>query len=540
MTSRNIKRIRANGKEFLKDGLNVTDNPLLVPFSEMSEARNLLVGSTPARKPRPGQSYFNTDGEDANATYPLNPKNNGGSDGDPILGLYEFWRYVAGVPTSTVLVRQGTKIWAIDGRTGAATDITGGLTLPTTGKITFQSFEGRVYWASTNTAEGYNVWTGIGNATASTPPADGTPRYLVSHNGRMFAFGVPGFPYRLYYSEFYDAETFATVALGTTGAAAEAGSLDLDPFGDPKGIVGGVSFQNSFYAFMGRSIFRITGFTINDFAVESFNSHIGCVGHHTIVPVENDVIYASERGILTLSSTDKAVKSEVAFASRPISRLWNKSLNRTIEDQYHATLDNDENLYLLSCASKGSTGNDTILAYNIQSGAWTTWDGHKARTITTFVDTDGIRRPMFGREDGILSISDPTIRNDLGSPYLSKFRTGILFPSGGMDIEHVFQDFTILASTVGSSQITVNAYVDSKLAATEAFDIQSGEDVLGSSFVLGQSALGNGVFVPQTYRIGDKGYGLQLEVIFNTEDESEVYGFVVSTVDADRRIGGAP
>lgn len=600
----------------------MTDNPLIVAPNEMTTANNILVGSTLARKKRPGQSYFSTDGSDANASYPVNPKNNGGSDGSAILGLYEFWRYEVGVPTSTTLVRQGTKIWAISGRTGLATDITGSLTLPTTGKVTFQAFEGNVYWVSTNETEGYNKWDGV-SATAvalvnigaaflaavpgvtgtvditadnlgnignlvtlngdgvktlatlvsdwntanpsntitlnsanggDTPnnlevigliggqnkiPPDGTPRYLVSHNGRMFSFGVPGFPYRLYYTEFYDAENWATNPLGTTGTVGQAGSLDFDPFGDPTGIVGAVSFQNKIYVFMNRSSFRVIGFSINDFAVETINQHIGCVGHHTIIPIENDVIYASERGILKLSSTDKAVESDYAFLSRPISRLWNESLNRSVESQYHAAYDLQENLYLLSCTSAGNTTNDIILALNVQNNVWTTWEGHKARCLTTFIDTDGVRRVMYGREDGVISLTDPTNRLDLGQPFSASFRSGILFPGEEMDIEHIFKTATILASTDGTGKLVINMFVDSKLANSETLEVESGKELLGSSFVLGQSRLGNGVFVPQTYRIGDKGYGLQIEVIFNTEDDVEVYGFMVDAAAADHRIGGA-
>jgi len=164
MTTRNNKRIRFNGKEFLNAGLNVTDNPLIVRPEEMVEAPNILVGSTLARKKRGGQGYFNTDDSDATVNYPLNPKNNGGSDGDPIRGIYEFWRYdgISGAPKTTLMVRQGTTIWGIEARTGVAVDLTGSITsLQTTGTITFQTFEGKVYWASTNSLEGVYCWNGI-------------------------------------------------------------------------------------------------------------------------------------------------------------------------------------------------------------------------------------------------------------------------------------------------------------------------------------------------------------------------------------------
>lgn len=623
MTTRNVRRVRSNGKEFLNAGLNVTDNPLIADFNEMVEARNILIGSTLARKKRGGQEYFNTDATDSTANYPLNPKNNGGADGDAIRGLYEFWRYDSGTgnPKTSLMVRSGTKIWGINARTGAATDLTGGITsLQTTGIITFQTFEGRVYWTSTNPLEGLYCWDGVsasaeevvniaasfdaavsgvtGNVELSADitgtignsillsgdgaktlntlvsdwntanpsntvtldsangtdvpagatsmqlagglqklPPDGTPSYIVSHGGRMWAFGVPGFPYRLYASEFYDATSWAVNVFGSSGTAAEPTSLDLDPFGDPRGITGAVSFQGKLYTFMQRAIFEVSGFTINDFSVQTINRQIGSISHHSIVAVENDVIYASERGVLKLSSTDKAIESDYAFASRPISRLWNESLNRNIQENYSATYDERENLYLLSVASSGQTEGDTILVYNVQNNVWATWDNHRARVLSTYI-VDGVNRTIAGREDGIISVMGSETRKDLGKAYTSKYKTGILFPGGEMDVEHMFKHLTLLASTDGDGSLTLNMFVDSKLVNTETVDITSGKDLLGTTFVLGQSALGSGIFIPTTWPIGAKGYGFQIEVIINTENDVETYGFMVDLVSADQRVAG--
>lgn len=543
MTTRNNRRIKFNGRQFLEAGLNVTDNPLIVPPNEMVDATNILVGATLARKKRGGQVYFNTDDSDETATYPVNPKNNGGSDGPPILGLYEFWRYDSGsgAPKSTLMVRQDDKIWAIDARTGTATDITGALSLPTVGRITFQTFEGNLYWTGTDPSEGYNKWDGVSASAVAigggSQPPDGTPRFVTSHQGRMFGWGVPGFPYRLYYSEFFDAETWATNPLGTTGTAAQAGSLDLDPFGDPEGIVGAVSFQDKLYVFMRRAIFEISGNTINDFRVRTVNRQIGALGHHTIVPIANDIIYASERGVLTLSSTDKAIESEYGFASRPVSKIWNDQLNRTLPNQFSATYDEQENLYLIAAPSKGSSANDIILAYAPSTGIWTNWEGHKARTLSTYI-IDGVNRVIAGREDGIISVTGDPSRLDLGEQYTAKYRTGILFPGEEIDIEHLWKHITALFSTDGTANVTVNVYVDSTLVNSVPVEVESGQDLLGSSFVLGQSKLGKGVFVPRTIPVEGQGYGLQIEVIYNSEADIESYGFMVEAVPADHRIRG--
>lgn len=625
MTSRNTRRIRFNGPDFLKAGLNVTDNPLIVPPFEIVSGENVLIGSTLARKPRGGQQYFNTDGSDATSSYPQNPLNNGSADGDPILGIYEFWRYdsVSGAPKQSLMVRQGTKCWAIDARTGAATDITGALVLPAAGRVTFQTFENKVYWVGTDPAEGYYCWDGIaasavevvniaasflgpvagvtgvveitansggteGNSVLLTGdgvkdlqtlvnewnlsdpivsitlisvngsdipdpgeeiqltggkynlPPDGTPSFIISHGGRMWAWGVEGFPYRGYASEFFDATNWANTAFGATGGAADPTSLDFDPFGDPKGLTGAVSFQDRLYFFLNRACFEVTGNTINTFQVNTVSRQIGCVAHHTIVPIGNDVLYASERGVLRLSSTDKAIESDYAFISRKVSSIYNKMLDRSLEDQWVAEYDEQENLYLLSCASKGQTENNVLLVYNVQDNLWNpAWTNHRARSMTRY-RIDGINKIVSGREDGILGVLNTDDKLDFGRAYAALFRSGILYPGEEMDIEHVYKQASILASTQGSGQLTLNIYIDSKLEATEIVEIESGSDTLGDTFKLGESQLGSGVFVPQTFRVGAKGYGLQVEVIFNTKDDVEVYGFIIDAVPADHRISGAP
>lgn len=545
MTTRSTRRIQLSGPDFLAGGLNLTDNPLIVKPEDMVEAVNLLVGSTPSRRKRAGQEYFNTDDSDATANYPKNPKN-GGSASEPILGLYEFWRYDSGTgaPKSTLMVRQGTKIWAIDARTGTADDITGALVLPAGGTVTFQAFEGRVYWTGTGTAgtpEGYNYWDGSSPAAvaaAATPP-DGTPTYILSHGGRMWAWGVPGFPYRLYYSEFFNAEVWSTNAFGATGTATQAGSLDLDPFGDPVGINGGVSFQDRLYVFMRRASFEITGSRINDFFVKTVSRQIGCIGHHTIVPIGNDVLYASERGILRLSSTDKAIQSEYGFVSRPISTLWNKFLNRNLFDQFSAAYDEEENLYLLTVPGTGLQFNNIILAFNAQTSSWCgTWEGHKARILSTYL-VSGVNRVLAGREDGILALLGSIERMDLGAVYSARFKTGMIFPGGEIDIEHLWKHVTILTSADGNGTLVLNAYVDSKLVLSQNISIDAGSDVLGSTFILGESQLGSGVFVPHTAGLKGQGYGLQLEIIFNSDADIQVYGFMIDTKPAGSPTRGA-
>ncbi len=115
----------------------------------------------------------------------------------------------------------------------------------------------------------------------------------------------------------------------------------------------------------------------------------------------------------------------------------------------------------------------------------------------------------------------------------------MLFPGGEIDIQHVFKQCTVLASGEGTGTLTLNAYVDSELVKTQIINVNAGTDLLGSTFVLGTSELGSGRFIPISVLLKGQGYGLQLELIFNSEVDIQIYGFMVECVPVNSPVRGA-
>lgn len=542
MTTRKTRRQSLFSKGFTGGTLNTTDNPIIVPATDMVEAKNVLLGSRNARRKRGGTVKYNTSGDDATANYPTNPDNGGGGT-DPIFGIYEFHRYDtgSGAPRSDVMVRQGTKVWSINARNVAAVDRTGALVLSGAAtRAQFQSFESAagpsVYFCSNVTSDGLNKWDGAAAAAVAitTPAADWTantsgPSILTVHKGKLWAAGVPEFRYRLYYSVTRDGDDFATAA----PAATAAGSLDFDAIGDPVGITGLVSFQNRLYVFMRTAIYELSGNDPTDFVVRTVSSEVGCIGQNTIQIIGNDVIYASERGVLSLKSTDKAIESEYGFLSRPISRSYNEQLDRNLlDDQAHSAYDEQEQLYLLSVPSLGSTTNDIVLAYNFETDAWADWDGFNARSMAKVL-VNNQSRIVLGQEDGRIVLTGDSTRQDLGSNFTTTFKTGIFYPSGDADIQHVFKSVTILAATDLTADVTMTWNIDGKFSQTKAVNLTSEGDLLGSTFILGSSKLAVSTFVPRTLQIVGKGYGLQIQLNMTGSADVEIYGFIIESEPAD-------
>lgn len=556
MSTRNTNRYRLFGKEFLAGGLNITDNPIIVDFNQMTTAENILIGSTRARRKRFGTTLYNIDTKyQTGSAYPANPANSGGSV--PVRGGIEFTRYDTGTGTTKTdqIVRSGTKLWSVDDRNTVGVDRTGALTLATTGRICFQPFENAsgpaLYFCSTTTADLLNRWDGAA-ASASTPsaataPGDwksggvivSGPSILTVFKGRMFAAGVPGFPYRVYYSKVRDGDDWTDTTTGT-----RAGSFDLDAIGDPQGVTGLCVFQDRLYVFMRRAIYEVTisdpASVADSLFIKPITTEIGCVSHATIKVVGNDVVYASDRGILTLRSTDKAIESEYNFLSRDIQRAWNESINHSLLNQAWATIDEQESQYYISLPSSGATTNDLFFCLNLESGGWSNYTGMKARSMwTTLVSNKP--RVTIGREDGYIVLLGETTRKDLaitgtsnaGTDYNAIFKSGVFYPGNESDIEHIFKSITILAATTSTTALTVQWEIDGKIAGSRQVNFKASGDVLGSTFILGTSSLATGTFVPRTVQITGKGYGIRIQVIMPESSDIEIFGFIIETKAAN-------
>lgn len=534
MTTRQSVRENISGKNFLSGGLNSTDNPIIVPFNEMVVSENILLGSTIARRKRFGTTRYCTDSAiyQHATNYPGSPDNAGADD--PIRGIHEWWRYASGVQKSDLVLRQGTKVWTIEERTTVAVNRTAALSLSSSGRICITPFENssgpQVYVSSTATSDGVIRWDGGAgnNFVAATVPPDGAYAFSTVHRGRMWAAGNLTYPYRLYYSVVRDGDDWTT----STPASTAAGSLDLDAIGDPKGITGIISFQDRLYVFMKRAIYEITGDDADTFFVRPITREVGCVSHATIKAIGNDVLFASDRGIMKLSSSDKAIETETAFVSRPIQRTWNEGLNFSILDQAWAEIDELEGLYCIAVPSNGVTTNDVFLTYNLSMGTWNQNLNHNARSMCSML-VSGKPRLLLGQENGRLVLTGERSRTDLGANYNARFKTGVLYPNGESDIQHVFKSVTILAAATAQTSITLQWEIDGKIAGSRQVLLEQAGDLLGTSFVLGSSRLSTATFNPRTIQISGSGYGLQLQILMPGDSDIEFYGFIIESVPAE-------
>ncbi len=515
------------GKEALAGGLNISDNPLIVSPSEMTVARNINVAQSLARRKRPGQEYYNTTSFQGTVSYP--------ASGEPIRGLVQYWRFLSssGVSEDDLFLHSDTKVWSIPNRIDAATDRTGAFTFADNAIPSYQVFQGILYMASSEPAtDGYRKWNGRvavpGDVETATAPADGAPKFLSTYKGKMMAAGTVDFPFRLYYSASLDAEDWS---------GAGTGSFDVDYDGEPDGITALFGeYQGSFYFATSQSVYELFWPDITDVGTAQINrisKGIGCVGHRMFVQTPNDILFWSYRGLHSLKKTITSDQVEFEFLSRPIQKLVTQQVNQGLLQQGQAVWDSTQNLVITTLPSAGQLTNDVVLTYNITFNLWTAWDSIDARSLApVLVNRDN--RVAIGREDGTIGLFSNDIQTDYGEGFSANFKTGKIFPGGNiMDIKR-FYSCTILTSATTVSSLNVEWEIDSDdgtRSGSKVLSLADSVSLLGSTFILGQSTLGIGQFVPYTFTIADHGYNIQLNISASGASDFEYYGIFLEVDD---------
>lgn len=515
------------GSQGLNGGLNVSDDPLIVGPNEMTVAKNVLISNSLSRRKRPGQEAYHLSSFASTASYP--------TLGEPIRGIIQYWRYASatGEVQEDLFLHSEDKVWSIASRTDPAIDRTGALVLSETGIPQYQIFEGILYFVSSQTADGYNKWNGLattpGNAEAATAPPDGVGKLLGTYRGRMLMAGNPDFPFRLYVSASLDAEDWVS---------ADATSLDLTYDGDPNGITAILPEKDGrVYIATRRSIYELSGDTLNSFIVKRITQGIGCVGQGTVVALPNDILFASDRGVHSLRKIAVSDQTEYAFQSEKIQLLWTTLLATNLLEQARATWDEVNNIYEITVPSSGQLENDTVLSYNIGYGHWTLWDGISARSINQVLLLNK-QYVICGREDGNIVFLNPELTEDLDVGFVYQFKTGKFFPDDDVTSEHRFKAITILASTTSASAIQVNVYIEGKDGTRQinrSVSFGTEADLLGSTFILGQSTLGIGRFVPARISIEETGFCMQLEIISGGSSDINFLGWSVEVEGDNER-----
>lgn len=303
-----------------------------------------------------------------------------------------------------------------------------------------------VSWSAVTDAIGYNIygrkdakwyfityvegntstaWEDDGSLTpqeAFTPPEGNTTggpigKYIEVYKDSLFILGDPDNPSRLYYSAGGDLLTDFTIGSG-------GGFIDIAKNDGQKGT-GLIMFKDSLLVFKEDSVYQF-GFTTEGLPqVEQVTSSVGAISPRSIVSVENDVFFASRRGVFTigneagfafdvLRTNELSAKVRNIFQSVESTRLVNIAA-------VYATVAN-KNLVLFAYTPAGSSTNSRALVYDRERLAWYHWTNIQANCWANYKDATNTEHVLYG-DDSSGYVKEILVgADDFGSTIEGTFR----------------------------------------------------------------------------------------------------------------------
>ncbi len=285
--------------------------------------------------------------------------------------------------------------------------------------------DGQWYFIAYLEGNGSTTYVDKGAVTANEafPPAEGNStggqkgKYVTLYKDSLFIAGDPNNPSRLYYSGGGDKINDFTIGGG-------GGFIDIAK-NDGQRITGLIVFKDSLIVFKQRSIYKFNFSTSGLPQVELINPAVGCVAPRSIVAVENDVFFASDRGIFTIGN-----EAGFAFDVLRTNELSSKvrSIFQTIDTNYLSRISavyatkNNANLVVFSYTPAGSTTNSQALVYDRERLGWYKWSNMQANCWTQYYDSTGKLRVLYGDDASGYTKEILTGSDDFGTAIRGYFR----------------------------------------------------------------------------------------------------------------------
>ena len=136
---------------------------------------------------------------------------------------------------------------------------------------------------------------------------------VAAYRNHMFYAGKSTSPQEIVFSEPFDEDGF--------NAGDGAGSIKVDDT-----VVALKVFRNSLFIFCENRIFKLTGSTVSDFAVEPVTRNIGCINSFTVQEFAGDLIFLGPDGLRTVAATARIGDTELGTISKNIQSLFDENI----------------------------------------------------------------------------------------------------------------------------------------------------------------------------------------------------------------------
>ena len=450
-----------------------------------------------------------------------------------IIGVHDYWRTSSNqkVQLLVAATSQG-KLFKYDSagrRTEIAKDA-GATALSSPTRAQFEVVNETLVIAFdkiANTPKKYNPDNNVAwEDLSGTPPNFDT---VSEHLGRLFGNDKTN-PDRLHYSTTGNPEEW--------NGAGDSGALDIFPGdGDPEGIISiSPPFKERIFIGKKGKVIELNGASPEEFRPVPLSNGIGMVSPRSVVAVDlDDVVFVSDRGFHSLVATASHGDFESGFLSAKIQNDFNEFAPSRLKFISGAYL-SEINSVAFSIAGDGSAEQDQVWLFNTELKEWYRWPSLSCQALTTRLVNERERRFIFGTSDGRIIQAQNNKSTDFGTdaiPYTVK--TGAIYPDANPQTLKMFKRLTFYFKPLADFTFTVRYQIDNQAVQTATITQAVTGDVLGTTFILGTSTLGNvGVFAPSTISIDGIGRGITVEVSDATTNQPiEIYGLGIEYEQAD-------
>ena len=138
-------------------------------------------------------------------------------------------------------------------------------------------------------------------------------KFVAAYRNHMFYAGKSTTPQEVVFSEPFDEDGFQS--------GDGAGSIKVDDT-----IVGLKVFRSNLFIFCANRIFKLTGSSLSNFAVEPVTRNIGCINGDTIQEFAGDLIFLGPDGLRTVAGTSRIGDVELGTISKNVQSLFDKNI----------------------------------------------------------------------------------------------------------------------------------------------------------------------------------------------------------------------
>lgn len=498
-------------------GMDSTSAPSQVPLNSLTNLENAVFGERKTWKKRGGLEPKTTSALVASTT---------------VKKLVDYWiAGGSGTPSQKIVATCGTKVFSSsDGI--SFTDVSGTRSIPADSIVSHAVVGDKLVLAFNATTP--IVYTGTGNVASlgGTPPSGNV---VAEHLNRCWMNDRTD-PHRVYFTGVTGSgggdPTLWSIANG-------GGSFYVDEDdGDPSGITAMWRHNDALYVSKLTKIYRIEGRNSNTFRPALVVDGIGAVSQNMVVPVGNDVFFASLLGFHSLGTVAQSGSlARETYISRDMHKTIHSKLNRARFKHGHGAFIESINSVIWAVPLTGASNNTVALVYSLTNNRWSIFTNFKCDALMKKYNPSSAKMELWtaGNVGHVYQYLDTTLRDYGTTPIQMRLKSGHIYPDSRMGHMWGFRNFNLLIYPKGEHSVSFSYRIDTQKASTGQLLLETTTDDQGAlgnfvvlgSFILGQHVLGEESFVqPLVLPLKGGGHAIEWEISNVAIDEDlEVAGW---------------